>query len=171
MFEKTETVKRNWVMKAKQNKEDDHIIFRNDEEIHGDIRFDLLDELQTTNANFGQSMPGRRGNNARVDIRERMTDRDWEQRFNQLMSLHLIDVPDNYYKDDLQFNDPNQLKTIFNDLEVLNLKMINQMQENELGYETLVNKEQELKRRMDKKYVTQNANRVKLQNNINESKY
>jgi hypothetical protein len=48
--------------------------------------------------------------------------------------------------------------------------MINQMQENELGFETLVNKEHDLKRRMDKKYVTQNANRVKLQSNINDSK-
>ena len=43
------------------------------------------------------------------------------------------------------------------------------MQENEQAFESLVIKENRLKREMDKKYVTQNANRVKLQKNINES--
>ena len=85
------------------------------------------------------------------------------------MNLHLIDVPDDYYKDELQFKDPNQLKSIFNALEQDNLKKISQMQENEQAYENLVQKENQLKRVMDKKYVTQNANRVKLQKNINES--
>ena len=67
-----------------------------------------------------------------------MTEKDWENRFNQLMSLHLIDVPDDYYKDELQFKDPNQLKSIFEDKEQDNLKMISQMQENEQNYENLV---------------------------------
>ena len=105
-----------------------------------------------------------------TDIRERMTEKDWENRFNQLMSLHLIDVDDDYYKDELEFKDPNQLKSIFNALEVSNLKMISRMQENEQACENLVQRENLLKREMDKKYVTQNANRVKLQKNIGESR-
>ena len=47
--------------------------------------------------------------------------------------------------------------------------MINAMQENELALETLAQREQKLKRDMDKKYVTQNANRTKLQKNIAEA--
>ena len=70
-----------------------------------------------------------------------MTERDWENRFNQLMSLHLIDVPDDFYKDELQFKDHNQLKSIFNKLEQDNLKKISQMQENEQLLEALVLRE------------------------------
>ena len=70
------------------------------------------------------------------------------------MSLHLIDVPDDYYKDELQFNDPKELKSIFNNLEQSNLKMTSQMQENEQAYENLIQRENQLKREMDKKYVT-----------------
>ena len=45
-----------------------------------------------------------------------MTEKDWENRFQQLMSLHLIDVPEDYYKDELWFKDPNQLNSIFDSL-------------------------------------------------------
>ena len=99
-----------------------------------------------------------------------MTDKDWEKRFDQLMGLHLIDVPDDYYKDELEFKDPTALTEIFNVLEVDNLKMIAQLQANEEAYELLVQREGRLQREMDRKYVTQNANRVKLQKNIGESK-
>ena len=67
-----------------------------------------------------------------------MTEKDWEIRFNQLMDLNLIDVDDDYYKDDLQFKDPGQLKSIFNKLELKNLTMIGKMQENEQAYENQV---------------------------------
>lgn len=99
-----------------------------------------------------------------------MTEKDWEKRFDQLMGLHLIDVPDDYYKDELEFKDPTALTEIFNVLEVDNLKMIAQLQANEEAYELLVQREGRLQREMDRKYVTQNANRVKLQKNIGESK-
>ena len=86
------------------------------------------------------------------------------------MDLNLIDVDDDYYKDDLQFKDPGQLKSIFNKLELKNLTMIGKMQENEQAYENQVQKENDIKKEMETKYVTQNANRIKLQKSINEAK-
>jgi hypothetical protein len=48
---KHEKVKRDWINQYKQDRSLDHIIFKDDEEIHGDIRFELLnDQLQTTGA-------------------------------------------------------------------------------------------------------------------------
>ena len=41
---KEEQVKRNWINQAKHDRTLDHIIFGNDEEIHGDIRFEILSD-------------------------------------------------------------------------------------------------------------------------------
>lgn len=38
-----------------------------------------------------------------------MTDADWSIRFHQLLKLNLIEMPDNYYQDDLYFDDPDGL--------------------------------------------------------------
>ena len=42
-----------------------------------------------------------------------MTDQDWENRFQQLLDLHLIDVDDDYYNDNLFFDNPEDLRNIF----------------------------------------------------------
>ena len=44
--------------------------------------------------------------------------------------------------------------------------MMGKMTENEVGYENLVEKENKMRRENDKKYITQDANRVKLQKSI-----
>ena len=86
MYAKKEKVKREWIRQAKHDRTLDHIIFKDDEEIHGDVRFELLadQQQQTTGANFGQSIAGgnRRAGGARTDKREQMTEKDWEIRFN-----------------------------------------------------------------------------------------
>ena len=43
------------------------------------------------------------------------------------------------------------------------------MQENEEAFEAVIEYENDLKKQVDRKYTLQNANRVKLQKNINES--
>lgn len=53
------------------------------------------------------------------------------------MDLHLIDVPANYYEDELFFKDPSELNKIFNALEEDNLFNIHQLQEKELALESL----------------------------------
>jgi len=51
--QKEEKVKRDWINQAKHDRTLDHIIFKDDEEIHGDIRFELLSDQQTaTGAGF-----------------------------------------------------------------------------------------------------------------------
>ena len=163
---KLEKVKREWINQYKQDRSLDHIIFKDDEEIHGDVRFELLnDQLQTTANQFGQSIGGgnRRTGGGRSEIRDRMTEKDWENRFEQLMSLHLIDVPDDYYDEELKLKDPNELRQIFDKMEATNLKNIGRMQENEYAFELQCDLEVKLKRENEKKYVTLNANRMKLQ--------
>lgn len=59
MQAKSERVKREWINQAKHDRSIDHIIFKDDEEIHGDVRFELAaDNLQTTGEKekFGQSL-------------------------------------------------------------------------------------------------------------------
>lgn len=79
------------------------------------------------------------------------------------MSLHLIDVPDDYYDEELKLKDPNELRQIFDKMEATNLKNIGRMQENEYAFELQCDLEVKLKRENEKKYVTLNANRMKLQ--------
>ena len=50
-----------------------------------------------------------------------MTAEDWEYRYEQLLDLHLVDVPANYYDDTLFFSDPEDLKQIFSKIEEENL--------------------------------------------------
>jgi len=42
------------------------------------------------------------------------------------MELHLIDVPEDFYKEKLFFNDPEDLKKIFSRLEEENLAKIHE---------------------------------------------
>jgi hypothetical protein len=53
------------------------------------------------------------------------------------LEAHLIDVPDNFYDEVQAFNDPDELNTIFNELEEQNLFNIHQLQELELQLEQL----------------------------------
>ena len=62
-------------------------------------------------------------------IHASITDEEWENRFTQLLDLHLIEVPDDYYLDQLHFKDPEDLKAIFAKLEEENLSKIHDQQE------------------------------------------
>ena len=49
-------------------------------------------------------------------IHASIPDSEWEFRFQQLLDLHLIDVPDNFYDDKLFFTNPNDLQAHFDRL-------------------------------------------------------
>lgn len=85
------------------------------------------------------------------------------------MDLHLIDVPANYYEDELFFKDPSELNKIFNALEEDNLFNIHQLQEKELALESLHQKELEIRATLDQKVIAQEDNRQELTNKINEA--
>ena len=70
-------------------------------------------------------------------IRQKMTQKHWEERFDQLMRENLIDIDPDFYKDRLPFEDPSKVGEIFADLEEESLKMIHEMQEKEQQLEKM----------------------------------
>ena len=54
------------------------------------------------------------------------------------MKLSLVDVPDDYYKDELFFTDPDEIKQIFVKLEEDNLSKIHEQQEMAETYEKIL---------------------------------
>jgi hypothetical protein len=56
--------------------------------------------------------------------RETMTDKDWEAKFELLIREDLIELPDDFYEEELFFTDPNDLNNIFSELEEKNLYLI-----------------------------------------------
>ena len=65
-----------------------------------------------------------------------MTDKDWEGKFEMLMREDLIDLPQDFFDEQLYFNDPNDLNNIFGELEEKNLYLIHMSQEVEQSLET-----------------------------------
>ena len=58
-----------------------------------------------------------------------MNDRDWDNKFELLMKNDLIDLPENFFDEQLRFSDPNELNEIFTILEEKNLYLIHMSQE------------------------------------------
>ena len=167
MKQKKEKLKREWIEKYKKDRSMDHIIFQDDEEIHDQIKmqFGFLKE-QPEKPTIGATRD-RRGQQR--DDRDRVTDAEWGKRFEDLLSLHLIDVPDDYYDDDRAFNDPDELNTIFNELEEKNLFNIHQLQELELQLEQLNQDEKNIKENLQQKFENQSKTKSELANKILES--
>ncbi len=58
-----------------------------------------------------------------------MNDKDWEAKFEMLFAEDLIQIDDDFFDEELCFNDPNDLNEIFTNLEEDNLYLISQSQE------------------------------------------
>ena len=59
-----------------------------------------------------------------------MTDEDWSKWFEQLLENYLIEVPSDYFIEDVGFDDdPEKLQQIFTDLEEKNLTWIHNTQD------------------------------------------
>lgn len=59
-----------------------------------------------------------------------MSDEDWSRRFEELLENYLIDVPADYFVEDVGFNnDPEELQKQFTDLEEKNLTLIHNTQD------------------------------------------
>jgi len=67
--------------------------------------------------------------------RENMTDKDWDAKFELLMSEDLIDLPPHLQEEKIYFDDPNQMDEIFKELEERNLYLIHRKQEIEHSLE------------------------------------
>lgn len=58
-----------------------------------------------------------------------MTDKDWEAKFELLFNEDLIDLPEEFFDEELLYSDPNDLNNIFSELEEKNLYLIHMSQE------------------------------------------
>ena len=58
-----------------------------------------------------------------------MTEKDWDMMFEILMNEDLIDLPEDYFNEELLYTDPNELNEIFTQLEEKNLYLIHMSQE------------------------------------------
>ena len=56
--------------------------------------------------------------------KKQISDADLEKIFDKRLREDLIDVPEDYYEEDILFNDPKQLLDIFTQLEEKNLTII-----------------------------------------------
>ena len=112
MDKKHEALKRDWIMRHKADPDLDYdIVFKDDDEIHDNIKmnFSFLTQVPA-----GQDKAThKRTNREWRAIHASIPDSEWEQRFEQLMKLSLVDVPDDYYRDELFFTDPEELGQIF----------------------------------------------------------
>ena len=60
-----------------------------------------------------------------------MTDRDWADKFEELLHADLIDVPEDFYDEPILFETAEQLMQIFTSLEEKNLEIIKKSQDTE----------------------------------------
>jgi len=114
-------IKREWIAEHKRSTKDDHIIFREDDELFSEEGQGLNQTLKS------ETTTARRGGKIGPLNRERMTDADWEAKFEMLMREDLIELPDEYQDERLYFENEGQLTTIFEELEETNLYQINQL--------------------------------------------
>ena len=55
-----------------------------------------------------------------------MNERDWDNKFEILFAEDLIDLDEDFFDEELLFNDPDDLNLIFSELEEQNLYLIHQ---------------------------------------------
>jgi hypothetical protein len=56
-----------------------------------------------------------------------MTEADWSKRFEDLLELNLIELPEKYYEDEIYFKTTEELDDLFTTLEEKNLSLINKI--------------------------------------------
>lgn len=102
--------------------------------------------------------------------RENMTEKDWEYKFELLLSEDLIDLPLDYFDEQLYYNDPNELNEIFTQLEEKNLYLIHQSQEVEQQLESMKQQEVYLKSKLGKEMDLHLKNKKQLEEQIENSR-
>lgn len=95
-----------------------------------------------------------------------MTEKDWEAKFDLLLSEDLIDLPEHLREEQLFFNDPNQMDEIFGELEERNLYLIHRKQEIEQAIEAQVYEYRKLQNQLGKTHDLHYNNKMELQEKI-----
>jgi hypothetical protein len=98
--------------------------------------------------------------------RDHMTDKDWEAKFELLLSEDLIDLPDKLREEHLFFDEPDQMFEIFTELEERNLYLIHRKQEIEQAIEAQMYEYRRLQSDLGKTRDLHLANKLELQETI-----
>ena len=104
-------MKQRWIQKHKADPLLDYdIVYKDDEEIHEQERmqFGYLEKFNTAGPDVRH-----KAQREWAQWHDQITDSEWDARFVQLLNLSLIDVSDDYYKDELNFKHADQLMEIF----------------------------------------------------------
>ena len=163
------TEKQAWIKRHKADPQLDYdIVYKDDEEIHENVRA----RFNFMNQQGGGGGADAKKKNARdwPQQHAQITNEEWEFRFEQLLGLSLIDVPDDFYRDDLYFEDPNDLTEIFSRLEEDNLKMIHDQQDLLQNYELLLQNEQLKRQMLESDFEEQDRARQELVSKIESSR-
>jgi hypothetical protein len=129
--QRRDQIKKRWIEDHKRDTRDDHIIFREDNDL-----FSLEDYAKGASSladasdkpSLGSTLPAggatgiyknKKGNALQFQQlkRENMNDKDWDAKFEMLFAEDLIAVDDDFFDEELCFNDPNDLNQIFSELE------------------------------------------------------
>lgn len=77
-----------------------------------------------------------------------MSDEEMDKRFQYCLSNFLVDVPKNFYHEEIQFKDPDEISQKFNDLEEKNLFLIHARQEIEQSLEELRKEDKKIRKEL-----------------------
>ena len=99
-----------------------------------------------------------------------MNKSDWENRFNMLLKLDLIDVPRDFYEEELLFDEPERLMDVFTQLEEQNLQNISKTQEYDEALEKIVQQEEATHLKIGGELEQQIAVKRELESQIHEAK-
>ena len=98
-----------------------------------------------------------------------MTDKDWDAKFEMLFNEDLIDLPEEFFKEELLYSDPNDLNNIFSELEEKNLYLIHMSQEVEQSLENQKQQYAVLQQKLGEERKMHEKNRDALNEQIQES--
>lgn len=98
-----------------------------------------------------------------------MNEKDWEAKFEMLFAEDLIQIDDEFFDEELCFDDPNELNQIFTDLEEKNLYLINQSQGLEEQLEKSRQQYAKLQDKLGREVEMHKKNKAHLNDQINES--
>jgi hypothetical protein len=95
--------------------------------------------------------------------RPKMTDEEWEKKFYFCLEHFLVNVPNDYYHEEIQFKHPDEISDKFAELEEQNLFLIHARQEIEQAFEELKTEEKIMKRELSIKKRGYELNLKKLE--------
>ena len=169
MDARRQRVKDQWIAMHKADPTLDYdIIFKDDEDIHENVKAQFSFRQQGNRGDPNATQQKKSGKD--YSDHSKMTDEDWSNRFDDLLDLYLIRVPEDHYEDKLTFTDPEELKEIFAKIEEDNLQKIHQMQEQEQFFEALLKKEKQIHTTLQSNYDQHNKTYIELEMKINAAK-